>query len=109
MISCNGERCAVQGPLTISHVTAVLAESASLFKDQRVIVDLGGVTEVDSAAVSLLLEWRRQAARANRTIEFANVPPNLTSLAELYGVLDLIHATSESKNLLSAGKPYVRK
>ena len=51
---------------------------------------LAGVTEVDSAAVSLLLEWRRAAAKAQREIEFANLPPALTSLAELYGVLDLI-------------------
>ena len=90
MISCNGERCAVQGALTMGNVTAVLAESAPLFNGTRVVVDLGAVTEVDSAAVSLLLEWRRQAAKAGRTIEFANVPANLRSLAELYGVLELL-------------------
>ncbi|HYH40818.1 MAG TPA: STAS domain-containing protein [Burkholderiales bacterium] len=104
MISCDGERCAVQGPLTLSHITAVLAESAALFTGPRLIVDLSGVTEVDSSAVSLLLEWRREAARANRKIEYANIPPNLTSLAELYGVLELIHATSESENLTSESK-----
>ena len=92
MISCEGERCAVQGPLTLSHVTAVLAESAPLFKSPRLVVDLAGVTEVDSAAVSLLLEWRREAARTNRTIEYANMPSNLKSLAELYGVSELIGA-----------------
>lgn len=92
MISCVGERCTVQGPLTMKNVTAVLAESASLFNGPRVLVDLAGVTEVDSAAVSLLLEWRRAAAKAQRRIEFANLPPNLTSLAELYGVLELIGA-----------------
>ena len=90
MISCEGERCIVQGPITIANATAVLAESASLFTMPRVIVDLAGVTEVDSAAVSLLLEWRRAAARANRHIEFANLPENLKSLADLYGVSHLI-------------------
>ena len=90
MISCDGGRCAVQGALTMANVTAVLAESAALFNAERVLVDLAGVTEVDSAAVSLLLEWRRQAAKAGRSIEFANVPANLRSLAELYGVLELI-------------------
>ena len=92
MISCEGERCTVEGPLTMSHVTAVLAESAQLFEGPRVLVDLSGVTEVDSAAVSLLLEWRREAAKANRKIEYANIPANLTSLAELYGVLELLGA-----------------
>ena len=90
MISCDGERCTVQGPVTIAKATTVLAESAGVFTNPRTIVDLSGVTEVDSAAVSLLLEWRRQAAKTGRTIEFANVPANLRSLAELYGVLELL-------------------
>ena len=90
MISCVGERCTVQGPLTMRNVTAVLAESAPLFAAPRIVVDLAGVTEVDSAAVSLLLEWRRAAAKSQRRIEFANLPANLRSLAELYGVLELL-------------------
>ena len=90
MISCTGERCTVQGPITLNNVTALLAEGMQLFKGTRVVVDLKAVTEVDSAAVSLLLEWRRAAARENRRIEFENVPANLESLAELYGVAHLI-------------------
>ena len=90
MISCQGERCIVQGPITIGNATAVLAESAGIFTTPRVIVDLSGVTEVDSAAVSLLLEWRRTAVRANRQIEFVNLPVNLKSLADLYGVSHLL-------------------
>ena len=54
------------------------------------LVDLSGVTEVDSAAVSLLLEWRRAAARANRRVDFFNLPNNLRSLADLYGVSRLL-------------------
>lgn len=90
MIACEGDRCTVRGPLTMSHVTAALAESVPLFKAPRVLVDLSGVTEVDSSAVSLLLEWRRSAAKANRNIEFTNLPASLRSLAELYGVLEFI-------------------
>ena len=90
MISCEGERCAVHGPLTMENVTTVLAKSAGVFTGPHVVVDLSGVTEVDSAAVSLLLEWRRESAKAQRRIEFANLPANLRSLAQLYGVLELI-------------------
>jgi phospholipid transport system transporter-binding protein len=92
MISCENGRCTVQGPLTMSNVTAVLEESAPLFAAPHVVVDLSGVTEVDSAAVSLLLEWRREAQASNRRIEFANLPVNLKSLADLYGVSDLVGA-----------------
>ena len=90
MLTCEGGRCALQGPITMQNVTAVLEESARLFAGEHVLVDLSGVTEVDSSAVSLLLEWRRAAARANRRIEFTNLPGNLKSLAELYGVSELL-------------------
>ena len=92
MISCTGERCTVQGPITLTNVTALLAESVPLFTGSRIIVDLGGVTELDSSAVSLLLEWRREAARASRRIEYVNLPANLKSLAELYGVSHLLES-----------------
>ena len=91
-IACDEGRCTVHGPITMGNVTAVLAESARVFASANLVVDLAGVTEVDSAAVSLLLEWRREAAKANRRIDYANVPANLKSLAELYGVSHLIGA-----------------
>jgi phospholipid transport system transporter-binding protein len=90
MISCEGERCVVQGPITIANATAVLAASANLFTTPRIVVDLSRVTEVDSAAISLLLEWRRAAGRTQRQIEFVNLPESLKSLADLYGVSHLI-------------------
>ena len=91
-ISCNAGRCVLQGPVTMANVTRVLEESARVFQGPEVTVDLSGVTEVDSAAVSLLLEWRRAAAAVNRRIEYTNVPANLRSLADLYGVAGLIGA-----------------
>jgi phospholipid transport system transporter-binding protein len=93
MISCDAGRCRIQGPLTMQNVTRVLQESTVLFEGDDVLVDLAGVTEVDSAAVSLLLEWRRQALAANRRIEYVNLPSNLKSLADLYGVSDLLGAS----------------
>jgi phospholipid transport system transporter-binding protein len=92
MITCDAGRCRVEGPITMANVTAVLAESAALFGAADVVVDLAGVTEVDSSAVSLLLEWRRAAQAASKRVEFANVPPNLKSLADLYGVAELLDA-----------------
>lgn len=90
MISCEGGRCTLQGPVTIQNAAAVLEEGNRLFAADQVTLDLAAVTEVDSAAVSLLLEWRRTARRANRRIEFVNLPDNLKSLAKLYGVTELL-------------------
>ena len=90
MISCEGGRCAVQGPITLDNVVALLAEGNGRFAAAEVSVDLAGVTEVDSSALSLLLEWRREAGRNGRAIRYLNLPANLRSLAQLYGVTELI-------------------
>lgn len=91
-ITCDGERCVVQGALTMNNVTAVLEEGTRVFQGARIVVDLAAVSEVDSSALSLLLEWRRAAAAANRAIEYTNLPANLRSLADLYGVSELLGA-----------------
>lgn len=90
MITCDGGRCEVRGPLTIATAAGLVDEGKRLFIAESVTVDLAGVTEVDSAAVSLLLEWRRTARAGGRRIEFANLPSNLKSLAVLYGVSELL-------------------
>lgn len=87
MLSREGDQLKVEGPLTIDSVAAVLNASTPML-DGVTQVDLSGVTEVDSAAVGLLLEWRRQ--RAGTQLRFAHLPAALISLAELYGVVDLI-------------------
>jgi phospholipid transport system transporter-binding protein len=93
MLVCDAGRCTVQGPLTMGNVTAVLEQSRALFKGPQIVVDLAGVTEVDSAALSLLLEWRRLAAAEKRAVEYRNLPANLRTLADLYGVSGLLPAS----------------
>ncbi len=90
MISCENGRCTVQGPVTLEHAVSLLAQGNGLFTGQQVVVDLAAVTEVDSSALSLLLEWRREAGRNGRSIRYLNLPANLKSLAELYGVTELL-------------------
>jgi phospholipid transport system transporter-binding protein len=92
MIACDGGRCTVQGPITMDNVVALLGEGNERFTAAQVTVDLVAVTEVDSSALSLLLEWRREAGRNGRAIRFLNLPANLKSLAELYGVTGLLGA-----------------
>ncbi len=92
MIACEGDRCTVQGPITVDNVESLLGEGNERFAGAQVTVDLAAVTEVDSSALSLLLEWRREAGRKGRAVRFLNLPANLKSLAELYGVTDLLGA-----------------
>lgn len=97
MITCEAGRCKVDGPVTMRNVTGLLAESSRLFAVADIVVDLAGVTEVDSAAVSLLLEWQRTARAASHRVEFINIPANLQSLADLYGVSELLSAGSDAR------------
>ena len=91
MISCANGRCTLSGSITMRNATAVLEEGKRLFNGESVVVDLAGITELDSSAVSLLLEWRRALKAENRRIEYINIPANLQSLADLYGVSELLN------------------
>jgi phospholipid transport system transporter-binding protein len=90
MIACDGGRCTVQGPVNLETAVGLLARGNELFTAREVTLDLAAVTEVDSSALSLLLEWRREALRNGRTIRYLNLPANLRSLASLYGVTELL-------------------
>lgn len=90
MITVDGERAALAGPVTLASINAILDEGARMLKAPSLTVDLAGVTEVDSTAVSLMLEWRRAAQRERRVIAFINHPANLKSLIRLYGVSELL-------------------
>lgn len=76
----------------MNNVTAVLEESARVFAGANLVIDFSGVSDVDSSALSLLLEWRRAARAADRVIAFTHLPANLKSLADLYGVSELLGA-----------------
>lgn len=90
MIACSDGRCTVQGPITVDNVVALLAHGNGLFSAPQVTVDLSAVTDVDSSALSLMLEWRREAGRNRRAVRYLNLPANLKSLAQLYGVTELL-------------------
>lgn len=87
MLSREGEVLKVAGPMNINSAATLLDQSQGQLSGVKV-VDLTGVTEVDSAAISLMLEWRRQVQ--DTALRFANLPSALTSLADLYGVNELI-------------------
>ena len=90
MIERDGNQLRVRGALTIASVTAMCEAGKRHFGDGDLVVDLAAVTEVDSTALSLLFEWRRAAREKNLQIAFRNLPESLKSLAELYGLTELV-------------------
>ena len=94
MIRREGERMVLSGALTLANVAAVLREGAAAIGEGVRTVDLGEIGELDSSALALLLAWLREAKRQNRELAFANLPQGLTTIARLYGVAELLPASS---------------
>ena len=80
----------IEGDITITHAQILLAESSALPMEGALVIDLAKVTHVDTASISLMFEWVRQAKAKKCDLSFANFPKNLLSLIALYGVVDLI-------------------
>jgi phospholipid transport system transporter-binding protein len=88
----DGERWAPTGSLTMDTVATVLAASVEAPLPPGGVVDLARVELVDSACVALLLAWRRRASVEGKPLAFAHLPASLASLAQLYGVEDILAA-----------------
>lgn len=86
MIRRDGNRVHVSGDLTMVTASQVLRAGLQPMGTGPLVVDLAQVGVVDSAAVSLMLSWLREAQRNNVQLCFAHVPDNLLSLAKLYSV-----------------------
>ena len=87
-----GERWMPAGSLTMDSVATVLATSTEATLPATGVIDLERVEAVDSAGVALLLAWKRRAAAEGKPLTFAHLPPSLASLAQLYGVEELLAA-----------------
>jgi len=85
-----GDRWMLGGALNMDTAASVLEASRAAGLPGTGIVSLASVDGVDSAAVAVLLAWRRRAEAEGRELSFIDVPANLSALAELYGVEELI-------------------
>lgn len=82
---------ALPASLTMADARATLERlSAQLAAADSPVLDASALQVLDSAAVSVLLECRRQAAARGRTLRVTGAPPKLAQLAQLYGVGELL-------------------
>lgn len=89
----------VRGAITYDNVVETTRAGEAVIKmNSRVVIDLAEITQVDSSAVSMLLEWVRVAQTHDQEIEFINLPANLADLIELYDVDDLIPSVCTDKS-----------
>jgi phospholipid transport system transporter-binding protein len=87
---------ALPASLTLREAPAVLDSLRNAFATAEAEgevwrIDAGAVTQLDTAALAVLLECARIAAAGGRRLEIVHIPPRLADLARLYGIDELLH------------------
>ena len=85
-------RYVVAGEATMRTVGALRAAGRLAFAAESgpVVVDLAGITRVDSAGLAMLIDWLAWARAAQRALRFESIPAALSALARLSDVADLL-------------------
>ncbi len=87
----DGQRSRVVGLLEFATVTRLLPlGAAAIGEGHASVIDLGSVTDSDSAGLALLIEWLSVARGIGRPLRYENVPSQLQQLARLSEVEDLL-------------------
>lgn len=89
--SLGGGRFRVSGVLDATTAGDLLQQGAERFVNQsRIEIDFAGVTESDSSGLALLIEWMRIVKDARGEIHFVNPPGQVSALARISEVDDLL-------------------
>lgn len=90
MIERTGGRLVVKVPMVMANARGLLEAGRRALLPGEQIFDFSEVLEADSAALAIMLGWLRAAALSRSTIRFAHIPAGVSSLAELYGITELL-------------------
>ena len=86
MIRREGSRLVLSGAVTLGNAAMLLDEGKRHLAEGVQTIDLGEVSEMDSALLALLLAWLREARLREHPLVFTNLPESLRTIARLYGV-----------------------
>lgn len=82
-------------PAELTHVQAraclqMLLQGLRGQGESTVVVDAGALQHFDSAALAVLLEFRRECLTAGKQFAIRGLTPRLADLAALYGIAELL-------------------
>jgi len=80
----------VGGDMTLDSAAELLEQGRHACNEAAAVFDLSGVGEVDSSCLAVLFGWLRSAEGKGQSLRIVNPPANLISLAEVYGVTELL-------------------
>ena len=87
-------RIEVSGGMTLEAATRLLEEGSAQAARGDVVIDLSAVQAVDSSALAVIFGWMREAKKTGHSLRITQPPAQLMSLAELYGVVELLPLSS---------------
>ncbi|MDP3537124.1 MAG: STAS domain-containing protein [Azonexus sp.] len=90
MIEREGGRLIVKVPLIMANARGLLEAGRSALQPGEQVFDFSEVVEADSSSLAVMLGWLRSAEMLRSTIKFAHIPAGVRSLAEVYGVTELL-------------------
>jgi len=90
VIACEGTCCRITGAVTVDSVGSLLRELQPQLASGIDMLDFSAVETADSAALALIFSAMRHVRQAGRTLTLVGLPASLTTLAELYGVAELL-------------------
>ena len=90
MVVREADRLIVTAPLIMDNARGLLEAGRDALLEGEQVIDLGQVVDADSSALAVMLGWMRAASLSRSTLKFANIPAGVRSLAELYGVTELL-------------------
>jgi len=92
VIKRDGDSLVLEGAVTLDTVPGLIGAVEEHLGQGARVIDFRNVTEVDSAAVALALEWLRRAAESKTGLRLVNLPAAMQNLAKLYGVSELLES-----------------
>jgi len=93
MVTRNNEALLVTGDIIVDTVVKLRRMGDSLIheiNEPGIDFDFKDVKQSDSSGLSLMMAWKRTAKKANKTIQFVNVPPSLKAIATLCNVSEIL-------------------
>ena len=86
---------AIKGALTVDNVSQAFKMSLRFPSDTQ--LDLGEVSTMDSAGLSLLVYWKQQAGSQGGDVQFINPPEQVASIAKVAGLEPLLTGVSAKR------------
>ena len=80
----------ISGALNQQTAASLLSAGEPLVALADRVVNLSGVSAVDSSAVAVLLGWMRAARAAGKALSIVEAPAAFVSLVSLYGVTPIL-------------------